>query len=436
MTTGFLNGLSILIEQRSTITVAGGLAFLILMGLSAFFSSSEIAMFSLAKHRIDALVEEGAEEAERVQALRENPHRMLVTILVGNNLANIAMSSIATGLLAMYFPPSESVLIATFGVTSLVLLFSESAPKSYAVANPESWALRIARPIQATQTVLYPVVVVFDHLTRLVNRATGGQPTIESAYITRTELLELVEAGERQGVLEETEGEIIEQTLKFTSTIANEVMVPRADIEAVRTTESVDEALERCVSTGHRRLPVYDGDFETVLGIVTLNDLVEERHFGAHDTDLTGLVRPTEIVPETKPIGDLLAEMQRDRIEMVMVIDEFGSIGGLITIEDILEELVGEILRPAEELPIEIVDETTALVLGDVAIEAVNDALGTEFPTENAYETIAGLLLEQAGQLLAEGETVSAFGVKMTPIRVESGRILKVRIQSPSQDHS
>lgn len=283
--------------------------------------------------------------------------------------------------------------------------------------------------------VLYPVVVVFDHLTRLVNRATGGQPTIETAYITRTDLLELVEAGEKQGVLEETEGEVIEQTLQFTATIAKEIMVPRADIEAVRTTASIDEALERCVSTGHRRLPVYAGDFETVLGTVTITDLVEGRYFGAHDTDRTDLIRSIEIVPETKPIDDLLAEMQRDRIDMVMVIDEFGSIGGLITIEDILEELVGEILRPVEEPPIEIVDETTALVLGDVSIEAVTDALGTELPTENAYETIAGLLLEQAGQLLAEDEAVTTFGVRMTPIRVESGRILKVRIQSPPEEH-
>lgn len=388
-------------------------------------------MFSLARHRVDALIEEDVLGAELVQSLRRNPHRMLVTILVGNNLSNIAMSSIATGLLALYFPPSESVLIATFGVTSLVLLFSESAPKSYAVVNAESWALRVARPIQITQTLLYPIVVIFDYLTRIINRVTGGQPAIETAYVTRSEIEELIEAGEKHGVLEETEGEIIQQTLRFTTTIAREVMVPRADIAAVPITASVEDAIERCVATGHPRLPVYDDDFESVLGFVHVLDLVRERQTPDGGRDLIDLTRPTILVPDSKPVDDILAAMQRNRLDMVMVIDEFGSIGGLVTIEDIIEELVGEILDPTDVAPIEMIDETTALVQGDVSIEAINEALGTELPTQDTYETIAGLLLEQTGRIPDEDETLTAYGVLFSAVRVENGRITKIRIELP-----
>jgi CBS domain containing-hemolysin-like protein len=429
---------------QSTITVVGTATFVALMAVSAFFSSSEIAMFSLAKHRIDALVAEEARGARRVQRLRRNPHRMLVTILVGNNVANIAMSSIATGLLAFYVSPSESVVIATFGVTSLVLLFSESAPKSYAVVNAESWALRVAGPLEATQRLLYPIVAVFDYLTRQINRVTGGQTAIETAYVTRSELRELIEAGEQQGVLAETEGEIIQRTFQLGSTIAREVMIPRGDVAAVSTADGLDEAIEVCLASGHARLPVYDADFETVVGVVNLVDLVRDRYYGieggegedggaGEDEDgggrLLDLVQPTILVPDTKPVDELLAAMQRDRLEVAMTVDEFGSVDGLVTVEDILEALVGALLGPTEEPPIELADRSVALVRGDVTVEEVNEALGTEFPTDEPYETVAGLLLERTGRLLEEGERVTAYGATMSPTRVENGRILRVRVE-------
>ena len=416
--------------SRRAVTIGGAIVMILLMGLSGFFSSSEIAMFSLARHRLEALVREGAPGADRVEALRGDPHRLLVTILVGNNVANIGMSSIATGLLALYVPPEQSVLIATFGVTAVVLLFSESAPKSYAVENAESWSLRIARPLQLTQAVLYPLVVVFDRLTRAVNRLTGTQAAIETAYVTRAELRELVEAGEQQGVLEPTEGDIFRRTLRFSRTIAGEVMVPRADVTAVPATTTVDEAIVACLDSGHVRLPVYEGDFETVLGTVHLLDIV-----GRHEPDdgdgatVADLVRPCATVPETKPIDELLADLQETRLRTAIVVDEFGVIGGMVTVEDIVEELVGEILRPTEERPIEVVDDRTAIVLGDVSIEAVNEALDLELPTRGPFETVAGFVLDRAGELVEPGERVEAEGLRFVPVEVEGGRIVKIRIE-------
>ncbi|MFB6187355.1 MAG: CNNM domain-containing protein, partial [Halobacteriaceae archaeon] len=169
--------------STEVITITGIVVLIILMGLSAFFSSSEIAMFSLAKHRIEALVEEGKPGAETIQTLKEDPHRLLVTILVGNNIVNIAMSSIATGLLAFYLSRGQAVAAATFGITALVLIFGETAPKSYAVENTESWALTIAKPLRWSQYVLLPFIVAFDYITRIVNKVTGGRSAIETSYV-------------------------------------------------------------------------------------------------------------------------------------------------------------------------------------------------------------------------------------------------------------
>ncbi|PSQ36481.1 DNA-binding protein, partial [Halobacteriales archaeon QS_9_70_65] len=257
------------------VALAGGLTILVLLGLSAFFSSSEIAMFSLPSHRIESMVAEelpGLPGAATLQELKDDPHRLLVTILVGNNLINIAMSSIATGLLALYVSSqSLAVFVATFGVTALVLLFGESAPKSYAVENTESWARRIAGPLKLSEYVLLPLIVTFDYLTRQVNRVTGGRGEIESTYVTREEIRDIIETGERAGVLEEDEREMLQRIFRFTGTIAKEVMTPRLDMKAAPKDATIDEAIQACVQSNHTRLPVYDGSLDNVLGVVHIS---------------------------------------------------------------------------------------------------------------------------------------------------------------------
>ncbi|MFB6220486.1 MAG: CNNM domain-containing protein, partial [Halolamina sp.] len=210
--------------SRELQTLLGAVTIFILILLSGFFSSSEIAMFSLASHRVESLVEDGVPSAEVVQELKDNPHRLLVTILVGNNIVNIAMSSIATGLFALYMSQGEAVLAATFGITTIVLLFGESAPKSYAVENTESWALRIARPLKYSEYALLPLIIVFDRLTRIINRVTGGGSAIENSYVTRDEIQDMIQTGEREGVIEEDEREMLQRIFRFNQTIAKEVM--------------------------------------------------------------------------------------------------------------------------------------------------------------------------------------------------------------------
>ncbi|MBV0902226.1 hemolysin family protein [Haloarcula salina] len=417
----------------------GGIATIVaLIVLSAFFSSSEIAMFSLPAHRTEALVEDGIKGAKTLKDLKSDPHRLLVTILVGNNLVNIAMSSIATGLLAMYVESQGvAVAIATFGITAIVLLFGESAPKSYAVENTESWALTIARPLRVAERVLLPLILLFDYLTRVVNKITGGRSAIETSYVTREEIQDIIETGEREGVLDEEEREMLQRTLRFNDTIAKEVMTPRLDMTAVAKESSIEEALETCIQSGHARIPVYEGSLDNVIGVIHIRDLVRDLNYGealARDMDLEDLIEPTLHVPESKNVDDLLTEMRKERMHMVIVIDEFGTTEGLVTMEDLTEEIVGEILEGEEEEPIEYVDDDTVTVKGEVNIEEVNEALDLELPEGEEFETIAGFIFNRAGRLVEEGETITYDGVEIRVEQVENTRIMKARVVRLDRD--
>ncbi|RBI63097.1 DNA-binding protein [halophilic archaeon] len=413
----------------SLITWLGVLAIVVLIGLSAFFSSSEIAMFSLAKHRVDALVEDEVPGAKTVAALKDDPHRLLVTILVGNNIVNIAMSSIATGLLALYLNQGQAVAVATFGITALVLLFGESAPKSYAVENTESWALRIGKPLKYSEYLLLPLVVLFDRLTRIVNRVTGGRSAIETSYVTRDEIQDMIETGEREGVIEEDEREMLQRIFRFNNTIAKEVMTPRLDMTAVPKDASIQKAIETLVQSGHERVPVYEGSLDNVIGVIHIRDLVREQQYGeASGFDLDDVIQPTLHVPESKNVDELLTEMRENRMQMVIVIDEFGTTEGLVTMEDMVEEIVGDILEGEEEEPIEYVDEDTIIVRGELNIDEVNEALDIELPEGEEFETIAGFIFNRAGRLVEEGENIDYDGTRLHVEQVENTRIMKARI--------
>jgi putative hemolysin len=417
----------------TTVTIAGAIAVLLLIGFSAFFSSSEIAMFSLAKHRVDSLVEDGVPNAETVSDLKSNPHRLLVTILVGNNIVNIAMSSIATAIVSIYFDPGAAVLASTFGITTLVLLFGESAPKSYAVENTESWALRISRPLKYSEYVLLPLVVVFDYLTRVINKVTGGRSAIETSYITRDEIQDLIQTGEREGVIEEEEREMLDRIFRFNQTIVKEVMTPRLDMTAVAKDATIDEAIETCVQSDHERVPVYEGNLDNIIGIVTIRDLVREKHYGEGTASLIDIVQPTLHVPESKNVDELLTEIQDNRLRMVIVIDEFGTTEGLVTLEDMVEEIVGDILEDDEEEAFEYVDDRETLVRGEVNIDEVNEALGLDLPEGEEFETLAGFVFNRAGRLVEEGEEITYDGITIRIEQVDNTRSMKARITIPEE---
>ena len=417
----------------TTITVVGAVAILVLIALSGFFSSSEIAMFSLARHRVESMVEDDVPGAATISKLKSDPHRLLVTILIGNNIVNITMSSLATTLFGLYLSRGQAVLAATFGITTLVFLFGESAPKSYAVENTESWAIRIARPLQIAELVLLPLVVVFDRLTRVTNSVVGGQKAIESSYVTRDEIQNIIRTGEREGVIDEEEREMLQRIFHFNNTIAKEVMTPRLDMTAVSRDATLEEAIETCVQSNHVRVPVYDGNLDNVVGIVNLRDLVRERDYGA-GAELEDLVEPTLHVPESKNVDELLTEIQRERMQMVIVIDEFGTTEVLITLEDMLEEIVGDILEDDEEEPFDRQDDGSWLVRADVNVDDVNEELGIDLPEGEEFETLAGFIFNRAGRLVDQGETIDYDGVRIHVGEVDNTRIMRARIELPEKE--
>ena len=409
-------------------TVFGVAMLVVLIGFSAFFSSSEIAMFGLESHRVESLVEDGVPGANLVQDLLSDPHRLLVTILVGNNIANVAMSSIATWLFGFYLSEGQAVLAATFGITTVVLLFGESAPKSYAVENTESWSLRIARPLKWAERMLLPLIVVFDYLTQVINRVTGGGSAIEDSYVTRDEIQNMIQTGEREGVIDEEEREMLQRIFRFNQTIAQEVMTPRLDMTAVPKDATVEEAIEECIQSDHERIPVYEGNLDNIIGVVNIRDLVRAAHYGEGEPTLEDLVQPTLHVPESKNVDDLLEEMQDNRLRMVIVIDEFGTTEGLLTMEDMVEEIVGDILEGDEEQAIEFVDDDTALIRGEVNIDEVNEVLGVDLPEGEEFETLAGFIFNRAGRLVEEGETIEYDGIRIRVEEVDTTRIKRARV--------
>jgi putative hemolysin len=419
---------------QTQVTAIGIVLILMLLMGSGFFSSSEIALFSITPHKIDAMIDENKRGAKVVKSLKEDPHRLLVTILVGNNMVNITMSSISTTIVGFYFDAGTAVIVSSFGITSMVLLFGESAPKSYAVENTESWARTVARPLKFVGKLLWPLITLFYYLTSVINRITGSGSSIESPYVTREEIRNMIKTGEREGILDEEERQMLQRALRFTNANAKEVMTPRLDMAAISTDATVEEAIRTCIRTGHARLPAHDGSLDNVVGIFDVRDLDESDYDRFDEMSVGDVVSPTLHVPESKNVDDLLTEMREKRLHMVIVIDEFGATEGLITMEDMTEEVVGEILVGDEDHPVEFVDADTLLVDGAVNIEDVNDALDIVLPEGEEFETIAGFLFNRAGRLVETGEEFVYENVTLRAEKVDDTRIQKVQVTVDRED--
>jgi CBS domain containing-hemolysin-like protein len=412
----------------------GAGAILVLLACSAFFSGAEIALFSLERHRLEAMREREAEDARvgTLSKLREDPHRLLVTILVGNNLVNVAMATLAGALLTEALGPGVGVAVATAVMSVLILLFGEITPKSYGVANPESLSLSVAGPIAAIQVLLYPLVAVFDGVSGAINRVTGGKRDIEAPYVTREEIEALLETGELVGAIDETEREMVRGVFDLGSTRAREVMVPRVNVVGVDVASSVAEALTVCADERLTRLPVYDGTLDHIVGIVDVRDLVRADREGL---DLREVVTDVVQVPDTRDVDDLLAEMQRERVPMVIVRDEFGETEGIVTVEDIIEEIVGEITEEGEARPLRRTADGL-VVRGEVTVGEVNDALGVDLPQEGEYETVAGLINAELGRIGDVADRLEFDDVSLVVERVDGNRIRRVRVHHQSADAS
>jgi putative hemolysin len=414
------------------------LALVVFVGAAAFFAASEAAIVSVSRISARTFAEKGVPGGIRLQKALEDRNRTLTSILIANTFVLLATDSIATYLFIQLGVP-QAPLWSTLATTIVLLLFGEILPKTLAVSNSGRAALRLARPLSFVTWLLTPLTSAFLAATNLIVRVFGGSPP-HGPYVTEDDIKTLVNVGVEQHVLEEGERELIHSIIEFGDTIVREVMTPRPDMIAVPATAPPKRALDLVIADGYSKLPVYDETIDNVVGVVHDRELLIALANGSIATSsLRTLMRQVAHVPESKRISELLREMQRGKYSLAIVVDEYGGTAGLVTMEDLLEEIVGEIRDEhdeGEEEPIRRIADDEAVVEAGTNIEDVNAALGLELPHED-FETIGGYTVGLFGRLPHEGEEVAAVeGVRLRVDRTRGRRILAVRVFTNGKAHA
>jgi putative hemolysin len=403
------------------------LLFIICLGLSAFFSSSEIALVSLTRAKVRMLFNDGRKGSDSLATLKETPNRFLISILVGNNIVNVAAASIATAVTISIFG-DIGVGIATFVVVILLLVFGEIGPKVYASKHSEQLALSFATPVLYLTRILTPFIWGIEKIT-----GTFGAPSaIGEQSVTEEEIKEWIEVGKEEGTIEQEEREMLYSVLEFGDTNAREIMTPRVDVALIEDTRTLSEAMQVFNETGFSRLPVYHDSVDNIIGILNIKDVFSAAFSLKKGIPIRELMYDPYFVPETKKIDDLLKELQLRKVQIAIVLDEYGSFIGILTVEDILEELVGDILDEFdhEEPEIQKTGEGIFLVDAKLWVEDLNDELDISLPVHESYETIGGLLIERLGHIPHPGETVhiAESHVTLVVMQMLSRRIVKVKL--------
>jgi putative hemolysin len=413
------------------------LVLVLFVGAAAFFAGSEAAIVSVSRITARTFAEKGVPGGARLQKILEDRNRTLTTILIANTFVLLATSGFATYLFVELGIP-QAPLWSTLITTIVLLIFGEILPKTLAVTNSARAALRLAAPLTFFIWLLTPLTSLLLATTNLIVRVFGGsQP--HGPYITEDDIKTLVNVGVEQNVLEEGERELIHSIIEFGDTIVREVMTPRTDMIAVSATAPPKRALDLVIADGYSKLPVYDETVDNVVGVVHDRELLIALANGTIATSsLRTLMRTVAHVPESKRISELLREMQRGKYSLAIVVDEYGGTAGLVTMEDLLEEIVGEIRDEhdeGEEEPIRKIAPDETVVEAGTNIEDVNAALGLDLPHED-FETIGGYAVGLFGRLPHEGEEIEATdGVRLRVDRTRGRRILAVRIFTNGKAH-
>ncbi|MGM0437233.1 MAG: hemolysin family protein [Bacillota bacterium] len=402
----------------------------ILLFLSAFFSGSETAFMAVNRIQIRDKSNKGDEKANLVDQLLDDETQLLTTILIGNNLVNIATSSIATSIAIELFG-NKGVGIATGVVTLFILIFGEITPKSLGNSNSLKYAKIVAPFLYWTEKAFYPFVLFFSWI---IKKVIGKENLISSAFITEEEIRRFVNVSEEEGVIKEIEKDMIQSVFDFDDTQVREIMVPRIDMVCIDNEANVKEVVELAVEYGHSRIPVYENVVDDIIGLIYVKDLLKLilTNEDEKNIDLDEFIKPIYFIPESKPINTLLTEMQKRREHMAIVLDEYGGTSGLITIEDLLEEIVGDIQDEfdLETKMIEKVNEHEMIVDARSDIDKVNEKLENSLHEEENFETISGFILHNLGYLPQKGEKIEINNLLITVEEVSEHRIEKVRIKS------
>lgn len=402
------------------------ITLVVLVWISSFFSSSESAFLSVNKIRMRAMADEGDKRAQKVLKLQERTDSLLSSILVGNNLVNIGASSLATAL-AITIDPVKGVGIATVVMTVVLLIFGEITPKTMATRNAEKYALRLAGPITVVTTVLSPAAKLFNLITNGIIRLLGGKDVGDTPTVTEAELKTLVDVGHEEGVVATDEKRMINNVFDFGDAKAKDVMTPRTDIAAISVDAAYEEIVDLFREERFSRLPVYEEDIDDIIGVLYLKDLA---FVPKEDFMLRNYLREVFFTYENKSTTSLFNQMRTAVHPMAIVLDEYGGTSGLITMEDLVEEIVGDIF---DEFDMDETDDILRvrdkeyLVEGTVRLEDFNQMLDTFLENEEV-DTIGGYVIDLLGYFPKEGESVVSEGVTLRVEKMDNNRIEQLRV--------
>jgi putative hemolysin len=414
----------------------------VLLMLSAFFSLSETAITSVSNIRIKNLFDRKVRGSKALHKLRENPSRLLGSVLIGNNIVNISASSLITSMIIFHMERvglanvGYSVGIATGLMTFLILVFGEITPKTIAIKNADRIALVTAPYIDGFATVIQPLINLLTAISSPIIKMFGARVPAKGAFLSREEIQMLLAVSEKEGEIEQEEREMISSIFEFGSTVAREVMTPRPDIIGVEVNEPVQKIISVMVETGHSRIPVYEGTVDNILGVIYAKELLKLVGDGGNTPTLKDFLRPLLFIPESKKVNELLHQMQAARTHVAIIVDEYGTTVGLVTIEDMLEEIVGEIHDEFEKPERDIlkIDKNVWEVDAKVSISSLNKRLEVDIP-EGEYDTISGFVFSLLGKVPVVGDVVTWQDLSISVERIHKRRITRVKIlKLPKKD--
>ena len=401
------------------------IGIVVAIALTGFFAGSETAITRSNRVRAYHLVEEKRRGAPSLLKIVENPPPYLNVVLLLTLVFTIAGTTAATDLATRHLRSAAEV-VATAAMTLLLFIFAEVTPKTYAIQQTDRIALRVAPILVALERAIGPIA---RGLVKLAYVITPGKGLPQGPYVTEQEIRTLAEVASEEEQIEEGEADLIHSIFEFGDTIVREVMVPRPDIVAIEVTKTLRDVMDVVVRWGFSRVPVYRETIDDLVGIAYAKDVLKAIHQGKQDTSLENIVRAARFVPEVKKVAELLREMQQQKFHLAMVSDEHGSVVGLITLEDLLEELVGEITDEydRDEPQVEPVGDDAYRVDGRLPIDELNELLSKELPHEE-WDTVGGLIMGLLGQIPLEGEEVRYDGLVFKAEKVQGRRIAKVLI--------
>jgi putative hemolysin len=400
----------------------------LLLVILIFTSVAEMALSRITKPKASSLADQGFKSGKALKKLVGAPERWVNPLLLTVNICQTVQATL-TGILSARLWGTYGVIV---GVALNVLVFfvlAEAVPKTYAVLYPQKAALFTARPVSAL-VAFPPLRLISRWLIKLTNVIVRGKGLQQGPFVTESELLGIVETAADDGVVEHEERELIESIIEFGDTVAREVMVPRPDIVTLDAASTVTESLDRALSYGYSRLPVLGpGGDDDVVGLAYIKDLMRAERNGEGDHPITEYVRPARFIPENKPVSRLMREMQAEKFHLALVLDEYGALAGLITLEDCLEELVGEIVdeHDKEDTEVQRLPNGDYSVDGGMSIHDLNELLDLDLP-DDQWETVAGFLFGTLEHVPVTGESVSREGWRFTATEVKGRRIKRVQV--------